>query len=90
MDRESQISAVISPTTRILLDKHIRATGIKKGHLIEDALLHHLQALDALPADVIVPPRLKVSRRSGEEIAKRVSAPHPAKRLRELLKDHGD
>lgn len=64
--------------------------GVKKGHPIEDAQLHHLRALDVLPAEVIVPPRLKVSRRSGKEIVKRVSVPRPAKRLRELLKGEQD
>ena len=50
MSRETQISALISDTTRDLMEKHVRQTGIKKGHLIEQALLHHLQALDQLPA----------------------------------------
>ena len=91
MQRESQISAPISPTTRMLLEKHVRATGVKKGHLIEEALLHHLQALHALPADVVVPPRLIVSRRSGEEILRRMKAPpRPARRLRALLSVDGD
>ena len=91
MERESQISAVVSSTTRLLLDKHVRATGIKKGHLVEEALLYHLRALEALPADVIVPPRLVVSRRSGEEIARRLTRPRrPTKQLRALMRGDGD
>ena len=74
MERESQISALVSPATRMLLEKHVRATGVKKGHFVEEALLHHLRALHALPADVIVHPRMVVSHRSGEEIAKRITA----------------
>jgi len=49
-----------------------------------------MQALHELPADVIVRPRLVVSRRSGERIAARITAPpRPAKRLRSLLKGDG-
>jgi hypothetical protein len=91
MEKERQISALISPTTRVLLERHVRATGIKKGHLVEQALLHHMQALHELPADVIIRPRLVVTRRSGELIVKRVTAPRrPAKRLRALLKGDGN
>ena len=90
MEKECQISALISPTTRVLLEQHVRATGIKKGYLVEQALLHHMQALHELPADVIVRPRLVVTRRSGERIAKRInSTPRPNKRLRTLLKGDG-
>ena len=44
MAKDTQISAIISETTRELLEKHVRQTGVKKGHLVEQALLHHLQA----------------------------------------------
>jgi hypothetical protein len=91
MQRETQISAVVSSATQTLLDQYVRATGVKKGHMVEQALLHHLLALDALPADVLVPPRLVVSRRSGRELMKRLaSPPKPSKRLRALLGGDGD
>jgi len=35
-----------------LLEQHVKATGVKKGHLIESALRYHLRALHELPADV--------------------------------------
>ena len=86
MNRELQISAPVSSTTRDLLQQHVRATGVKKGYLIEQALLHHLRALQALPTEVIVPPRIVVSRKSGEQILKRVVAPpRPAARLKKLF-----
>jgi hypothetical protein len=91
MPRETQISAVVSSATQTLLDNYVRATGVKKGYLLEEALLHHLRALGALPADIIVPPRLVVSRQSGREIMKRMAAPpKPAKQLRALLSGDGD
>jgi len=91
MQRETQISAMVSPATQVLLDKYVRATGVKKGHLLEEALLHHLRALDALPADIIVSSRLVVSRRSGRDMMMRMAAPpKPSKRLRALLSGDGD
>lgn len=87
MDRETQISAVISETTKELLERHVRATGVKKGYLVEQALRHHLQALQALPADVIVHPRLVVTRKSGRALLKEIEKAKPTEALRELLHD---
>jgi hypothetical protein len=87
MRKESQISAVVSETTRELLERHVRATGVKKGYLIEQALRHHLQALQELPTDVIVHPKLVVPRKSGEAILKEVEKARPTEPLRELLRD---
>lgn len=36
------------------------------------ALRHHLRALQELPADVVVHPKLVVTRRSGEAILKQI------------------
>ncbi|MBI4700313.1 MAG: hypothetical protein HY744_03945 [Deltaproteobacteria bacterium] len=86
MAKGTQISALISETTRQLMDKHVRHNGVKKGHLIEQALLHHLQALDELPAELIIHPRIVVSRKTGEEMLRQAEAgPTPA--LRELMRD---
>ena len=82
MKRGTRISTQMSPATTGLLERHARATGVKKGYLVEHALLHHLHALDELPAHVIIPPRLVVSRRTGEETLKRLAAPpRPTKQL---------
>ena len=70
MEQETQISALVSRTTKDLLERHVRATGLKKGHLVEQALLHHLQALQELPADIVIHPKLVVTRKSGEAILK--------------------
>jgi hypothetical protein len=42
---QSQISAVISPETKERLERYARAHGLKKGFLIESALLHQLRSL---------------------------------------------
>ena len=87
MPKETQISALISETTRDLLERHVRATGVKKGHLVEQALLHHLQALDELPAEFIVHPRIVVSRKAGQAILKQVETAEPTPALRKLMRD---
>lgn len=88
MQGETQLSAIVSPAVKALLDRHVRATGIKKAHLIQEALSHHLAALEALPADVIVPARIVVSRKSGIEVARQVISPRkPTKALRDLMRD---
>ncbi len=86
MERETQISAIVSRTTSELLERHVRATGVKKGHLVEQALRHHLQALQELPADAIVHPKLVVTRRSGQEILKQIEKGKPTRALRGLLR----
>jgi hypothetical protein len=82
-----QISAEISEGTRQLLERYSRAHGIKKQFLIESALLHHIQALEELPATVIIPPRLVVSGASGRKIAELVTRKQkPSRELVELMR----
>lgn len=87
MERETQISALVSRATSELLERHVRATGVKKGHLVEQALRHHLQALQELPADVVVHPRLVVTRKSGQAIVRQMNTGKPTRALRDLLRD---
>ena len=87
MEQDTQISAIVSRTTRELLERHVRATGVKKGHLVEAALRHHLMALHELPADAVVHPTLVVTRRSGDEIVKQIKKGAPTRALRRLLRD---
>jgi hypothetical protein len=73
--------------TSDLLERHVRATGIMKGHLVEQALRHHLRALQELPADVVVHPKLVVTRKSGVAILKHIRRGKPTAALRDLLRD---
>jgi hypothetical protein len=83
---ESQISAFISDSTRQKLERYADAHGLKRGYLVEEALLHHLQALRDLPSDIVVPARLKVTSKSFETVAKLVRKPRkPTKALRDLM-----
>ena len=82
----TQISAFISESTKEQVERYADAHGVKKGHLLEAALLHHMQALRELPADVVVPPRITVTRASFEKVASVVTKPRkPTKALRDVL-----
>lgn len=75
-------------STRELLEKYTRATGIKKGYLIEQALLHHILALQELPADMIIPRKIVVSAESGRRIIEEITgASRPARHLKKLMTD---
>jgi hypothetical protein len=87
MAKETQISAQISETTRQLMERHVRQTGVKKGHLVEQALLHHLQAMDELPSEFIIHPRIVVSRKTGTTLLRDAGSSEPTPALRELMRD---
>ena len=91
MSKDIQISAIISEETKELLERMVRSTGLKKGFVLEMALRHHLEALQELPSDVIISPKLVVTERSGKEIAKQLrSSQKPTKELRDLMSRNGD
>jgi hypothetical protein len=82
----TQISAYISDDTSSELDRYVDARGLKKGHVVEQALRHHLRALRDLPADVIIPPRLLVSVETAEHLADRIEKPRsPTPAMRALF-----
>jgi hypothetical protein len=83
---ETQISTYISESTKNQLQRYAEAHGVKKGYLVEQALLHHLQALRELPADIVIPPRLTVASKSFEAVTELIKKPRkPTKALRDLL-----
>jgi hypothetical protein len=83
---DTQISAFISAETKEQVERYAGTRGIKKGALMEQALLHHLQALRELPADIIIPPRLELTESSFNKVADMVLAPRrPTKAARDLM-----
>ncbi len=83
---DTQISAHISLETKAQVGRYADAHGLKKGALLEQALLHLLQALRELPADVIVPPRLELAGASFAQAATLVGRPRkPTKAMRALM-----
>jgi hypothetical protein len=82
---DTQMSAFISETTKELVERYVAAHGVKKGRLLEEALLHHLRALHELPADIIIPPRIVLSEKSFARVAGLVERPRkPTRSLRRL------
>lgn len=83
----TQISAHISADTKAELEAYARRHGLKKAHVIEQALQHHLQALKEIPDDVLIPARLVLSEASFASVAERLAADEqPSEALRELMK----
>ena len=90
MSKDTQISAYISKETNDRLDFVARESGVKKGRLIEDALEAHLDALEELPPDVIIPTRVTLTRESFERLIERIeSDPQPTPALIELMRGRG-
>ena len=82
----TQISAFISDETKEQMERYTSAHGLKKGALVEQALLHHLQALRELPNDVIIPPRLELTESSFAKVAELIEKPRePTKAIRDLM-----
>ena len=82
----TRISAHISDETKAQLEVFVTSRGVTRARLIEDALLHHLQALREIPVDLNAPSRLLVSETTLEGLAGLVESdvlPTPA--LRELM-----
>lgn len=75
---EIQITAVVSRSTKDMLDGMVKARGLKKGFLVEEALRHHLHALQDLPDDVIIPSTLVLTKQSFREVLGEIESPRPA------------
>jgi predicted DNA-binding protein len=83
-----QVSAHISEETKARLERYVRRTGQTRARLIEDALLQHLQALEELPADVIVPARIVLSRESADRVREILTGPpEPTEDMKHLFDD---
>lgn len=86
-----QISAQISEATRARLDQYARETGLKKGRLIEDAIEAHLDALDEVPAEYLIPHRVVVDAVSWKRIVAEMDSPaEPTPMLRTIMRADAD
>ena len=86
----TQISANISVDTKRRMEEYSRAFGVKKGHLVETALQHHLNALDELPMDVVIPPVLLLTQASGKRVLDLIKNPPPPTDAMQALLDDAD
>jgi len=88
MSSTIQISAHISLGVKERMERYARMSGVTRAWLIEQALSHHLQALEELPADAIVPARLVLSHDSAERVREAISQPRePTQAMRQLFDD---
>jgi (1->4)-alpha-D-glucan 1-alpha-D-glucosylmutase len=68
-----------------------RCLVIGEDLVIEQALLHHLQALNELPEDALVPPRLVITAESGERLLERLATREgPNRATRELFAEDSE
>lgn len=82
----TRICARVSADINEELERFVRQTGVSRSHFIEQALLHHLQALRELPAEAIVPARLVLDAESAERVRELSEhAPEPTKAMKRLF-----
>lgn len=87
MSTTTQVSAYISEETKAQVEAYVKSRGVKKAYLIEQALLHHLQALRELPEDLIIPSRLVLTKEAMTQIAERIaSEDQPTEGLKTLFR----
>ncbi|MEA3492208.1 MAG: hypothetical protein U9R27_09940 [Campylobacterota bacterium] len=84
----TQVSAYISNETKMIFENFSAKSGQKKGFIIEQALLHYINAHQELPEDVIIPPHITVSKEVFEDVIMRDREPSSA--LRELMNEDRD
>lgn len=83
----TQISATISKNTKISVENYLKKTGLKKSFLIEEALLHHLQALKEIPQELIIPTRIQVNNDTLQQILTLLeNPPEPNNALKQLMR----
>ena len=83
----THISAYISNETNASVESYVKKSGINKGFLIEEALLHHLQALKEIPQDVIIPTRIQLTDSSMEQLLELLeNAPEPTPELTAIMR----
>ena len=82
-----ELNVKLHPETRALLESHLRSSGQTADWVVEQALLHHLQAIAELPLDLVVHPRLVVAPRYGETLLRELEHALPSEALQDLLRD---
>ncbi|TVR04973.1 MAG: hypothetical protein EA398_00750 [Deltaproteobacteria bacterium] len=91
MSRHTQISATLSEATKARLDRFTRSRGLKKNFVVEQALLHYMEARGELPDEALVPARLVVADDAFDRIAEDIAhPPAPTPALRELMRGRDD
>lgn len=80
----------ITHETRQMLDRYSKRTGIKKSHLIEEALRSYLIALEGLPAELVVPSTIRLSANSSKIFVRMLRKTKPNVALKKLMRDRDE
>lgn len=84
----TQISGYISNESKILFENFSKQSGLKKGFILEQALLHYISSQQELPNDIIIPPSIMVSKEVFDTVIMADKEPTPA--LIELINGYRD
>ena len=88
MSTNTQVSAYISEETKAQVEAYVKSHGVKKAHLIEEALQHHLQALREIPEDLIIPSRLVLTNEAMAKVVERIAGEdQPTEALKSLFRE---
>ena len=84
----TQISAYISNETKKLFEDFSNKSGQKKGFIIEQAILHYINAQQELPADIMIPTSITVTKEVFENVI--MAEKEPTEALKELMNGNWD
>jgi hypothetical protein len=85
--KEVQISGFVPADVRDDFERLVKARGLKKGHVLEQALRYHLRALREIPEEFIIPATVVLTKSSFESVLKQLkSRSKPTKQLRKLMR----
>jgi len=91
MERNAQVSATISQTTREKLDRFTTQFGLKKNFVVEQALLLFMSARTELPDEAHIPSRVVIDDANFDRLVQRLSKrTEPTRALKELMRESGD
>ncbi len=85
--KEVQVSGFVPEDVRDDFERLVKARGLKKGYVLEQALRHHLRALREIPEEFIIPATVVLTRDSFEGLLKQLkSRSKPTRELRKLMR----
>lgn len=91
MSGQSQISAIISATTKEKLDRFTKSHGLKKNFVVEQALLYFIEARRELPEEAFIPTRIVLDADTFDKVAALAAhPPEPSDALRRLMRGSAD
>jgi len=85
--KDVQISGFVPQDVRDDFERLVKARGLKKGYVLEQALRHHLRALREIPEEFIIPATVVLTRKSFEDLLRQLkSRSKPSSQLRKLMR----